>query len=104
MAKKKKAKKKATQPSVIEKVKLPDPPAPKTYDILYAARQEMNGAHADVLQAELEVNSAYANQGDFAARDRNTEEARIKLNEARSRASAASTNFQVLKMEARKKK
>ncbi len=84
------------KPAVVERKKV------ITYDDLYAARQEMNNCHADVLQAELEMNSAYANQGDFAARDRDTEAALVILNEARSRATAATTKFQILKMEARK--
>ncbi len=81
------------------------PEAPKyNYDELYAGRKKMNEAQADVLQAELEVNSAYANQGDFAARDVNHAAAMGRLNEARSRATAAVTEFQILKLEMKGRK
>lgn len=102
MADKKKAasKKKKSEAAPKKKAAASKPAPPKyNYDKLYAARQKMNEAQADVLQAELEVNSAYANQGSFAERDRNTAAAMERLNEARQRASQATTEFAVLKLE-----
>ena len=108
MAKKKKAaskEKSSGAAPVFQKAAAPKPSPPKyDYDELYAARKKMNEAQADVLQAELEANSAYANQGDFAARDRDHAAALSRLNEARVLATAATTEFTILRMQMKGRK
>jgi hypothetical protein len=68
------------------------------YEKLLAARHAMEEARADVLEAELAARRAYAYQGDFVARDAAYAKALSLLNEARERATEATTNFQIMKM------
>lgn len=67
-------------------------------DALVKARRDVNDAQAALVIANNAVRRALANQGDFAARERNVAEARAKLDEARANASEKLRIYSELKL------
>lgn len=94
--KKKPAKASSAQPKK-RKAKAPGETT-QALDEIVLARRAMDEAHAEVVKAGNALRRASANQGDFAARERNMAEAEELLAQARTRASEATKRYSLLKL------